>query len=135
MRSRQTRAREGLTRERSILRDGRSEWDNEPHKDRGGMPLKEGQREGVRVASSLVAFLPRGRRGVLRVPVIGPLSCCYVRSGGGGVGVGGGGGGEGLSCSAGLCWAFASLTIGATLAELFVEVLSCEKFGEAGGRL
>lgn len=56
------------------------------------MPLKEGQREGVRVASSLVAFLPRGRRGVLRVPVIGPLSCCYVRSGGGGVGVGGGGG-------------------------------------------
>lgn len=92
MRSRQTRAREGLARERSILRDGRSEWDNEPHKDRGGMPLKEGQREGVRVASSLVAFLPRGRRGVLRVPVIGPLSCCYVRSGGGGVGVGGGGG-------------------------------------------
>lgn len=99
------------------------------------MPLKEGQREGVRVASSPVAFLPRGRRGVLRVPVIGPLSCCYVRSGGGGVGVGGGGGRQGLSCSAGLCWAFASLTIGATLAELFVEVLSCEKFGEAGGRL
>lgn len=57
------------------------------------MPLKEGQREGVRVASSLVAFLPRGRRGVLRVPVIGPLSCCYVRSGWGGVGVGGVGGG------------------------------------------
>lgn len=96
------------------------------------MPLKEGQREGVRVASSLVAFLPRGRRGVLRVPVIGPLSCCYVR---GRRGRGRWGGGEGLSCSAGLCWAFASLTIGATLAELFVEVLSCEKFGEAGGRL